>query len=76
MLIDEDGLLGLDEDAEGIEALDESLDSAIINKGNNDGDLFLSRLVEELVLHIENNFSHYNLLMLIAPFRDNNARTM
>jgi len=76
MFIDEDGLLGLDKDAERIEALDEPLDSAVVNEGNNDGDLFLPRLVEELVLHIENNLSHYNLLILIAPFRDNNARSM
>ena len=41
----------------------ETLDAFLIHEGHNNRHLFLSGLIEELVLNIEYNFTHYNLLL-------------
>lgn len=73
MFIDKDRLFSLNEYTERIKALYKAFDFAVVDEGHNYWDLFLTRLIEELVLNIKNYFTHYNLLALNAQFWDSNT---
>lgn len=63
MLVNEHWFVGLNEYAERVKTLNKTLNPFIVDEGHNNRYLFLPGLIEELVLNIKYNFTHYNLLM-------------
>ncbi len=64
MFVDEYRFVCLYQDTEWIETLYKTLNPIFIDEGDNNRNLFLACLIEELVLNIKYNFTHYNLLVV------------